>query len=88
LRADLAEFLVLRERPAAFAKGAEHIAGRVGPQDAAPDGGEAGVAEPCAAAMKAGIREAVGAMIARETATRTVPPSERVGYAAAARWLT
>lgn len=38
-------------------------------------------------AMKAERRDAVAAMIAHETATRTVPPTERVGYAAAARWL-
>jgi tetratricopeptide (TPR) repeat protein len=39
------------------------------------------------AAMKAGRRDVVGAMIAHETATRSVPPIERAGYAAAARWL-
>ena len=39
------------------------------------------------AAMKAGRRDVVGAMIAHETATRAVPPGERAGYAAAARWL-
>jgi hypothetical protein len=39
------------------------------------------------AAMKAGRRDVVGAMIAHETQTRTVPPSERAGYAAGARWL-
>jgi hypothetical protein len=38
-------------------------------------------------AMKADRRDVVAAMIAQETATRTVPPAERVGYAAAARWL-
>ena len=38
-------------------------------------------------AMKAGRRDVAGAMIAHETATRTVPPTQRVGYAAAARWL-
>ena len=39
------------------------------------------------AAMKAGRRDLVGEMVAHETATRTVPPSTRAGYAAAARWL-
>jgi tetratricopeptide (TPR) repeat protein len=39
------------------------------------------------AAVKAGQRELVGEMIAHENATRTVPPAERAGYAAAARWL-
>ena len=39
------------------------------------------------AAMNAGRRDVVGAMIAHETTTRAVPPGERVGYAAAARWL-
>jgi hypothetical protein len=39
------------------------------------------------AAMTAGRRELVGEMIAHETATRTVPPQARVGYAAAAQWL-
>jgi hypothetical protein len=29
----------------------------------------------------------VSAMIANETATRATPPTQRVGYAAAARWL-
>ncbi len=38
-------------------------------------------------AMKADRRDVVGAMIAHETATRAVPPGERAGYAAAARWL-
>jgi hypothetical protein len=38
-------------------------------------------------AMKADRRDVVADMIARETATRTVPPDQRVGYAAAARWL-
>lgn len=38
-------------------------------------------------AMKAGQRDVVAEMIAHETATRTVPPDQRVGYAAAARWL-
>jgi tetratricopeptide (TPR) repeat protein len=39
------------------------------------------------AAMKAGRRDVVGAMIAHETNTRVVPPDQRAGYAAAARWL-
>jgi tetratricopeptide (TPR) repeat protein len=39
------------------------------------------------AAVRAGRREIVAAMIAHETATRAVPPVERSGYAAAARWL-
>jgi tetratricopeptide (TPR) repeat protein len=39
------------------------------------------------AAMKSGRRDVVGAMIAHETAIRAVPPSQRTGYAAAARWL-
>src|SRR4051794_22075868 len=39
------------------------------------------------AAMKAGRRDIVAEMIAYETATRAVPPAERAGYAAAARWL-
>lgn len=38
-------------------------------------------------AMKADRRDVVAAMIAEETATRSVPPVERAGYAAAARWL-
>jgi hypothetical protein len=38
-------------------------------------------------AMKADRRDVVAAMIAQETAGRSVPPSERAGYAAAARWL-
>jgi tetratricopeptide (TPR) repeat protein len=38
-------------------------------------------------ALKAGRRDVVADMIARETATRTVPPDQRVGHAAAARWL-
>ena len=38
-------------------------------------------------AMRADRRDVVAAMIAHETATRTVPPAQRVGYAAAARWL-
>jgi hypothetical protein len=37
--------------------------------------------------MKADRRDVVADMIAHETATRTVPPDQRVGYAAAARWL-
>jgi hypothetical protein len=39
------------------------------------------------AAMKADRRDIVTEMIAHETATRTVPPSARAGYAAAAQWL-
>jgi hypothetical protein len=39
------------------------------------------------AAVHAGRREVVSTMIARETATRAVPPTQRAGYAAAARWL-
>jgi hypothetical protein len=39
------------------------------------------------AAMKADRRDVVSAMIARETATRAVPPTQRAGYAAAAHWL-
>jgi len=39
------------------------------------------------AAMRTGRRDIVGEMIAHETATRAVPPSERAGYAAAAHWL-
>jgi hypothetical protein len=38
-------------------------------------------------AMKADRRDVVATMIAHETATRTVPPTQRVGYAAAAHWL-
>jgi hypothetical protein len=38
-------------------------------------------------AMKAGRHDVVSAMIADETATRAVPPTDRAGYAAAARWL-
>jgi hypothetical protein len=38
-------------------------------------------------AMRADRRDVVAAMIDQETATRTVPPSARAGYAAAARWL-
>jgi hypothetical protein len=39
------------------------------------------------AAMKAGRRDVVSEMIAHETATRAMPPTQRAGYAAAARWL-
>ncbi len=39
------------------------------------------------AAMQADRRDVVSAMIAHETATRAVPPTQRAGYAAAARWL-
>lgn len=38
-------------------------------------------------AMKADRRDVVAAMLAHETAARRVPPGERVGYAAATRWL-
>ena len=38
-------------------------------------------------AMKANRGDVVSAMIAHETATRAVPPTQRAGYAAAARWL-
>ena len=38
-------------------------------------------------AMKADRRDVVSAMVAHETATRAVPPMQRAGYAAAARWL-
>jgi hypothetical protein len=38
-------------------------------------------------AMKADRRDVVAAMIAQETAVRSVPPSQRAGYAAAAHWL-
>jgi hypothetical protein len=38
-------------------------------------------------AMKAGCRDLVGAMIAHERTARRVPPTGRVGYAAAAQWL-
>jgi hypothetical protein len=37
--------------------------------------------------MKTDRRDIVAAMIAEETATHAVPPSQRAGYAAAARWL-
>ena len=39
------------------------------------------------AAMKAGSRDVVADIIANETETRAAPPTERTGYAAAARWL-
>jgi len=39
------------------------------------------------AAMKSGRRDVVGPMVAHETATRAVAPTQRAGYAAAARWL-
>jgi tetratricopeptide (TPR) repeat protein len=39
------------------------------------------------AAVKAERRDVVSAMIAQETATRAVPPTQRAGYAARARWL-
>ena len=39
------------------------------------------------AAVKAGRRDLVAEIIAHEAATRAVPPTERAGYAAAARWL-
>jgi tetratricopeptide (TPR) repeat protein len=39
-------------------------------------------------AVKADRRDLVSAMIAHETATRPAPPTQRAGYAAAARWLT
>jgi hypothetical protein len=38
-------------------------------------------------AMHADRRDVVAAMIADETATHAVPPTQRAGYAAAARWL-
>ena len=38
-------------------------------------------------AMKADRRDIVTAMIVDESASHTVPPSQRAGYAAAARWL-
>jgi hypothetical protein len=38
-------------------------------------------------AMKADRRDVVAAMIADETASHTVPPTQRAGYAVAARWL-
>jgi len=39
------------------------------------------------AAVKTDRRDVVSAMIAHETATRALPPAQRAGYAAAARWL-
>ncbi|HEY2132573.1 MAG TPA: hypothetical protein VGH36_06320, partial [Acetobacteraceae bacterium] len=39
------------------------------------------------AAVKSGRRDVVASMIEHETATRPAPPSQRAGYAAAARWL-
>ena len=39
------------------------------------------------AAMQAGRRDIVGEVVAHEAATRAVPPAERAGYGAAARWL-
>jgi tetratricopeptide (TPR) repeat protein len=39
------------------------------------------------AAMQAGRRDIVAEIIAHQTETRAVPPTERAGYAAAARWL-
>jgi hypothetical protein len=39
------------------------------------------------AAVKAGRRDLVAELTAHEAATRAVPPTERAGYAAAARWL-
>lgn len=39
------------------------------------------------AAMQAGQKQVVERLIAHEAATRTVPPTARVGYAAAARWV-
>ena len=38
-------------------------------------------------AMRADRRDVVAAMIAEETATHAAPPTQRSGYAAAARWL-
>ena len=38
-------------------------------------------------AMRADRRDVVAAMIADETASHTVPPTQRAGYATAARWL-
>lgn len=38
-------------------------------------------------ATKADRRDVVAAVIAEETASRSVPPSHRIGYAKAARWL-
>ena len=39
------------------------------------------------AAMRSGRRPLVEAMIAHEAATRAVPPTQRAGYAATARWV-
>jgi len=39
------------------------------------------------AAVRAGRHDVVAPMIAHETATRAVPPTQRAGYAAAASWL-
>ena len=39
------------------------------------------------AAMQAARRNAVSEMVAREAATRAVPPAERGGYAADSLWL-
>ncbi|HZT88859.1 MAG TPA: tetratricopeptide repeat protein [Stellaceae bacterium] len=39
------------------------------------------------AAVKAGRRDTVTAMVAHEARTRSVPPAQRIGYAAATRWL-
>jgi len=38
-------------------------------------------------AVKSDRRDVISAMLAHETATRPVPPAQRAGYAAAARWL-
>jgi tetratricopeptide (TPR) repeat protein len=38
-------------------------------------------------AMRAGRRDVVETLIAHEAATRSVPPTDRIGYAAAARWV-
>ena len=38
-------------------------------------------------AMHAGRCDVVGDMVAHETSTRAVPPTQRAGYAAAAQWL-
>jgi len=40
------------------------------------------------AAMRSGRRDIVAEMIAHETATRALPPIQRAGYTAAARWLS
>jgi len=39
------------------------------------------------AAMKAERREVVGAHVAHEATARSVHPTQRAGYATAARWL-